>query len=59
MMIPDCVSCLEAGIRTPATTTSIHPDWGGYALCEACAEEYDNRPLDERTDEDDDATQPA
>lgn len=47
-----CESCLEAGIHTPATTHSTNPDFAGYRLCAACAEEYDSRVSSTDTKED-------
>ena len=38
-----CERCLESDIQTPATTQSSNLDYSAYALCEACAAEYDSR----------------
>lgn len=38
-----CESCLEGGIKTPATGHSKNPDWSGYNLCDKCITEYDSR----------------
>lgn len=45
-MQPFCESCLVAGIQTPATTHSTNPEWSAYDLCDECADEYNQRPLD-------------
>lgn len=52
MTQPMCESCLVAGEHVPATTRSANPDWSGYALCEECAAEYNQRaPLQPRQGE--------
>ncbi len=38
-----CESCLATGVKTPATTRSVNPEFSGYELCEECAAEYDSR----------------
>jgi hypothetical protein len=38
-----CESCAVVGIRRPAVTHSVNPDYSGYNLCYECAAEYDSR----------------
>lgn len=45
-----CDGCLMVGVRVPATTRSLNPEYTRYAFCEECATKYNAIRLDEASE---------